>query len=245
MGYHNVTQLLPAGITTGSRMPLRNLLRRNHSDEAKLLPIPGFRRRKLPGEHRHKFVSRLANHPSATICGSGLTFLFTYTWSKAMSDAGDLLNGTNADALRAVAIPGLGPKFDYSLSDFDLRQVVHFSGGYELPFGKDKQFMNHGWPCRPDLGRLVYQLDPDLARRTAPRLWLPYRHRLGPGLQRHSWFPARTRNWASRSRAQAAFMIPSGSETRRPSHKRARCTYQREERCHNSNPIPPQQIAFR
>ena len=50
------------------RMHLRNLLRRNYSDEAKLLPIPGFRRRKLPGEHRRKFVSRLANHPSATIC---------------------------------------------------------------------------------------------------------------------------------------------------------------------------------
>src|SRR6185437_6570375 len=46
--------------------------------------------------------------------------------------------------LRAVAIPGLGPKFDYSLADFDLRNVFHFSGGYELPFGKGKQFMNQG-----------------------------------------------------------------------------------------------------
>ena len=49
----------------------------------------------------------------------GLTFLLTYTWSKAMSDAGDLLNGTSADTLRAFAVPGLGPKFDYSLADFE------------------------------------------------------------------------------------------------------------------------------
>ena len=83
---------------------------------------------------------------------NGLTFLLTYTWSKTMSNAGDLLNGSNADALRAVAIPGLGPKFDYSLSDFDIRQVVHFSGGYELPFGKDKKFMNHGGIANAILG---------------------------------------------------------------------------------------------
>ena len=69
-----------------------------------------------------------------------------------MSDAGDLLNGTNADTLRAVAIPGLGPKFDYALSDFDIRQVVHFSGSYELPFGKDKRFMNHGGVANAILG---------------------------------------------------------------------------------------------
>ena len=75
---------------------------------------------------------------------SGLSYLFTYTWSKAMSNAGDLLNGGNTGGLRAYGVPGLGPKFDYAPADFDIRQVVHFSGGYQLPFGKDKRYMNQG-----------------------------------------------------------------------------------------------------
>jgi hypothetical protein len=30
------------------------------------------------------------------------------------------------------------------LADFDIRQVLHFSGGYQLPMGKDKRFLNQG-----------------------------------------------------------------------------------------------------
>jgi len=72
---------------------------------------------------------------------NGLYFLFTYTWSKTMSDAGDLLNGGSVAGFRAPQVPGLGMAFDYGLADFDIRNVFHFSGGYELPFGKGKRFM--------------------------------------------------------------------------------------------------------
>jgi hypothetical protein len=72
----------------------------------------------------------------------GLNFLFTYTWSKTMSDAGDLLNGGSVAGYRAPNVPGLGMAFDYGLADFDIRNVFHFSGGYELPFGKGKHFMS-------------------------------------------------------------------------------------------------------
>ena len=72
---------------------------------------------------------------------NGLNFLFTYTYSKTMSDAGDLLNGGSIDGLRAPWVPGLGPRFDWGLADFDIRNVFHFSGGYELPFGKNKQYL--------------------------------------------------------------------------------------------------------
>ncbi len=72
---------------------------------------------------------------------NGLNFLFTYTWAKTMSDAGDLLNGGSVAGYRAANVPGLGMPFDYALADFDLRNVFHFSGGYELPFGKGKRFM--------------------------------------------------------------------------------------------------------
>jgi hypothetical protein len=30
------------------------------------------------------------------------------------------------------------------LANFDIRHVVHLSGGYELPFGKGKSYLNHG-----------------------------------------------------------------------------------------------------
>ena len=35
----------------------------------------------------------------------------------------------------------LVPHFDWGLADFDIRNVFHFSGGYELPFGKNKKFL--------------------------------------------------------------------------------------------------------
>jgi len=83
---------------------------------------------------------------------SGLTYLLAYTYSKTMSDAGDLLNGGNTGGYRAPDVPGLGPKFDYSLADFDIRSVLHFSGGYELPFGKGRRYMNTGGIANAVLG---------------------------------------------------------------------------------------------
>jgi hypothetical protein len=75
---------------------------------------------------------------------NGLNFLFTYTWAKTMTDAGDLLNGGSVAGFRAPNVPGLGMAFDYGLADFDVRNVFHFSGGYELPFGKGKRFLSGG-----------------------------------------------------------------------------------------------------
>jgi len=83
---------------------------------------------------------------------NGLTFLFAYTFSKALSDAGDLLNGGSNGGYRAPQVPGLGPKFDWGLADFNIQQVLHFSGGYELPFGKDKRFLNQGGITNAVLG---------------------------------------------------------------------------------------------
>ena len=73
----------------------------------------------------------------------GLNFLFAYTWSKTMTDAGDLLNGGGVGnvGFRAPNVPGLGMPFDYGLAAYDVRNVFHFSGGYELPFGHGKRFM--------------------------------------------------------------------------------------------------------
>jgi hypothetical protein len=75
---------------------------------------------------------------------SGLTYLLAYTWSKTLGDAGDLLNGGSTGGFRAPYVSGLGPGFDWGPADFNIRQVFHFSGGYQLPFGKDKKYLNEG-----------------------------------------------------------------------------------------------------
>jgi hypothetical protein len=72
---------------------------------------------------------------------NGLSFLLAYTYSKTLSDAGDLLNGGSVGGFRAPAVPGLGPMFDWGLANFDIRHVFHLSGGYDLPFGKNRRFL--------------------------------------------------------------------------------------------------------
>ena len=68
----------------------------------------------------------------------GLLLLAAYTWSKTLSDAGDLLNGGSTGSQRALDVPGLGLPFDWGLADFDVRNVFHISGLYQLPFGQGK-----------------------------------------------------------------------------------------------------------
>ncbi len=73
----------------------------------------------------------------------GLNFMLAYTYSKVRSDALDLLNGFSGNGYRAPYVPGVGIHADYGLANFDIRNVLHLSGGYELPFGKGKQFMGN------------------------------------------------------------------------------------------------------
>jgi len=74
---------------------------------------------------------------------NGLNFLVAYTYSKVRSDAYDLLNGFASGGYRAPYVPGVGIHADYGLANFDIRNVLHFSGGYELPFGKGKQYLGN------------------------------------------------------------------------------------------------------
>jgi hypothetical protein len=134
VGYQNVGQFLPAGISTKPYIPFSD--------------FGGGSYQATYGQSTYHGLQTKLEQQLAT----GLTFLFTYTWSKTMSNAGDLLNGGSTGGLRAYAVPGLGPKFDIAPADFDIRQVVHFSGGYELPFGKDKKYMNQGGPANLVLG---------------------------------------------------------------------------------------------
>jgi hypothetical protein len=74
---------------------------------------------------------------------NGLNYLVTYTFSKVFTDAGDLLNGGSVSQGRAVDVPGFGLRGDWALASFNITNVFHFSGGYELPFGKDKRYASN------------------------------------------------------------------------------------------------------
>ncbi len=115
---------------------------------------------------------------------NGLNFLFTYTLSKTMTDAGDLLNGGSVAGFRAPQVPGLGMAFDYGLADFDIRNVFHFSGGYELPFGKGKRFMSDASGATDKLvGGWSIIWSTTLTGRPADQHWLPERYGICLGLR--------------------------------------------------------------
>jgi hypothetical protein len=73
---------------------------------------------------------------------SGLNFLAAYTWSRTRTDARGPLNfGSTLVSYRAANYPGFGIQGDYTDAPQDIRNVFHFSGGYELPFGPGKHFL--------------------------------------------------------------------------------------------------------
>ena len=145
VGYQNVTRpLLPSGI--------------RHQPAAAQFADFSSAEAACPSRTSAAAATRPPTEPAPTCAAdqarrqfsNGLTFLLTYTWSKTMSDAGDLLNGgVPHGGLRAfTSIPGLGPRFDWARANFDIRNVIHFSGGYELPVGKGKRYLNTRRHCQ-------------------------------------------------------------------------------------------------
>jgi|KBSMisStandDraft_5_1062788.scaffolds.fasta_scaffold08296_2 hypothetical protein len=145
VGNQNVTQILPAGISTTDCGPFAVFPAGVGGGTGSCVPFPDFGggsfAETFGKSTYHALQTKLEDQFS-----NGLTFLLTYTWSKTMSDAGDLLNGGSSQAggYRALRIPGLGPEFDWGPANFDVRHVIHFSGGYQLPFGKGMKYMNGG-----------------------------------------------------------------------------------------------------
>jgi len=128
-GSNNVSQILPASLPAGEKT-------------SQFLPLPDFSR----GASYAATEGSSAYHGLQTKVEKqfvgGLNFLVTYTFSKTLSDAGDLLNGGSLRGYRAPAVPGVGIQHDYGLASFDIRNVFHFSGGYQLPFGKGRKYMS-------------------------------------------------------------------------------------------------------
>src|SRR5438067_522994 len=115
-GSNIVTQVLPASANPNS-----------------FIPFPDFARGSSyaiteGASHYHGLQTKAEKR-----FAGGLSFLATYTWSQVRSDARDLLNGGSVSGYRAPGV--LGIKADYALAPFDVRNVFHFSGTYQLPFG--------------------------------------------------------------------------------------------------------------
>ena len=117
------------------------------------LPFPDFgQNSSYATTNGNSFYHSLQTKVEKQFAG-GLNFLATYTYSQARTDAGDLLNGGSLQGFRAPYVAGAGIHYDYGLASFDIRNVVHLSGSYELPFGKGKRFMaNAGGVANQVLG---------------------------------------------------------------------------------------------
>ncbi|MFN7922352.1 MAG: carboxypeptidase regulatory-like domain-containing protein [Bryobacteraceae bacterium] len=75
----------------------------------------------------------------------GYYLLASYTWAKTISDGeSDLSNGTPNVGRFGMAQDARNRAAEKSLSDTDVRHRFVTSYGYELPFGKGKQWLNQG-----------------------------------------------------------------------------------------------------
>jgi hypothetical protein len=84
---------------------------------------------------------------------NGLNFLATYTWQHCRGDAGDELNGGVGEGSRAAGLPGFGIQGDYQNCDYNIFNVFHLSGGYQLPVGHGQRFLtNASGPVNAVLG---------------------------------------------------------------------------------------------
>ena len=126
IGNNQVSELLPASASTSNYVPFPDF---GHG---------GSYQRTIGRSVYNGFLVTVEQHYQ-----SGLNYLFAYTWSKTLSDAGDLLNGGNVGGYRAPYVPGAGIHYDWGPADFDVRNVFHASGGYELPIGTGKRFMGN------------------------------------------------------------------------------------------------------
>ena len=136
-GSNNVTEILPSSLAPGDSLT-------NH------IQFPDFARGMVQATTNGNSIYNGLQVKVEKRFGEGLNLLGTYTWSKAQTDAVDLLNG-NGTGYRAPAVPGFGIEKEYGLAPSDIRNVFHLSGSYELPFGTGKRYMS-------DSGRMARAL---------------------------------------------------------------------------------------
>ena len=74
--------------------------------------------------------------------GKSLQFRAAYTFSKALDD-GDNMNTSVATNSPAFVANPLDPKADYGRASFDIRHLAALNATYELPFHRQKEWLDH------------------------------------------------------------------------------------------------------
>ncbi len=105
----------------------------------------------------------------------GLSFLGGYTWSHSLDDAVQPIQGTDGGQAGNPAFLGL--MFEYGSSNTDVRSRFTFSPQYDLPFGKGRQFLNHGGVLDAVVGG--WKADAIFQVQTGEPIALPQRFRIG------------------------------------------------------------------
>jgi len=83
-----------------------------------------------------------ARHSYAT----GFQLRGNYTWSKNLDDGSAWNTSVSGNTPAYVEFP-LDPKLDWGLAATDVRQSASINGSYDLPFGPNRQFLNHAGPA--------------------------------------------------------------------------------------------------
>ncbi|MGD0890979.1 MAG: TonB-dependent receptor [Terracidiphilus sp.] len=88
----------------------------------------------------------------------GYNLLASYTWSHSLDNTPTPLGSSGYDTGNVIQTNLVPFKYDYSNSPWDVRQRFTFTGLYQLPFGKGRQFLNNnavadaivgGWSVNP------------------------------------------------------------------------------------------------
>jgi hypothetical protein len=74
---------------------------------------------------------------------NGLNLLASYTWSKNITDTGNIIGGSLGGAYTASIQNPFNLKAEKAISPEDVPQLFVVSYIYELPFGKNKAFLSH------------------------------------------------------------------------------------------------------
>ncbi len=124
LGYDNSpTEILPTSV-----------------NQQKYIPFPSFARNAT-----YETTNANSNYNSLQATyqhqmGYGLTLLANYTYSKCLTD--QHTQASQNQQYRAEWLPGFGIQGDYGLCDIDATHLVHFSGTYNLPFGRGLHYMS-------------------------------------------------------------------------------------------------------
>jgi hypothetical protein len=101
---------------------------------------------KIPQNNYYMWLEGSNNYNSMQakyekLFGSGTNLILDYTWSKFLGYGSDS-NIFNSLGYRAPFVPGFGMRGEYGNADFESAHVIHAGGGWQLPFGLGRHWMN-------------------------------------------------------------------------------------------------------